>query len=230
MKMLNYLRNIGINRRIIRQSFIHKSISGNWFLKPYFTNKQRTEIVYNGDPVRYGTMQLALEQINKHNIQGAIAECGVWKGYLSKFINTFSNNRKFYLFDTFTGFNENDTDNFNTSDVRFKDTSAQGVLNYIGNKDNIIVKQGYFPETTKGLENENFSFVVIDFDKYEPTKAALDFFYPRMQRGAYIFVHDYNSPESNWACKRAVDEFLKDKNEISISIPDAWGSCLFIKL
>lgn len=230
MLLFKRIKQLGLNRRLLRKSFIHKLISKDWFMKPYFNNWQREAIIYNGDPVRYGTMLLALQQIEYAKVAGAMAECGVWKGYLSKFINECSANRKYYLFDTFSGFDSNDKDNFDKNDNRFKDTSIQAVLNYIGKTDNIIIKQGYFPNTTLGIEEEQFAFVVLDFDKYEPTKAALEFFYPRLTKGGYVFVHDYNSPESNWACKRAVTEFLKNKQEIPISIPDAWGSCLFVKL
>jgi len=81
-----------------------------------------------------------------------------------------------------------------------------------------------------GLEDERFAFVMIDFDRYEPTLAALKFFYSRVSPGGFIFVHDYNSPESDWACFRALTEFLADKSEKPVCIPDAWGTALFRKL
>ena len=71
---------------------------------------------------------------------------------------------------------------------------------------------------------------MLDFDKYDPTMAALEFFYPRMNNGGYIFIHDYNSPESQWACSRAVNEFLSGKPEKPIGISDAAGTALFRKV
>jgi O-methyltransferase len=71
---------------------------------------------------------------------------------------------------------------------------------------------------------------MVDFNKYESTRAALDFFYPRMEHGGFVFVHDYNSPESNWACARALDEFLADKSEKPVPIPDGWGTAVFRKI
>ena len=44
------------------------------------------------------------------------------------------------------------------------------------NRENCIIKEGYFPETTIGIE-EIFSFVSIDVDLYEPMYAGLQFFY-----------------------------------------------------
>lgn len=95
--------------------------------------------------------------------------------------------------------------------------------------DNVFIRKGFFPSTAAGLERDSFCFVMVDFDKYESTRAALDFFYPRMEQGGFVFVHDYSSPESNWACSRALDEFLADKAEKPILIPDGWGTAVFRK-
>jgi O-methyltransferase len=89
---------------------------------------------------------------------------------------------------------------------------------------------GCFPETAKGLEEETFSLVWLDLDTYKPTMAGLDFFYPRTSRGGYCFLHDYNSPESDYAIRRAVTSFLRDKPEFLVELPDKWGSVMFRKL
>ncbi|MBI2954275.1 MAG: methyltransferase, partial [Chloroflexi bacterium] len=65
---------------------------------------------------------------------------------------------------------------------------------------------------------------------FKPTLAGLHFFYPRMNPGGYIFAHDYNSPESGWAVSRAVNEFMADKAEKLIELPDKWGSIVVRKL
>jgi len=36
-------------------------------------------------------------------------------------------------------------------------------------------------------------FVSIDVDMEQPVYDGLKFFYPRLQQGGYIFIHDYNS-------------------------------------
>jgi len=71
--------------------------------------------------------------------------------------------------------------------------------------------------------------VLLDMDLYRPTLSALEFFYPRLSSGAYLFVHDYHNPESDWACRRAVEEFMADKPEGVIEIADMWGSVVFRK-
>lgn len=204
-------------------------LASHWFLIPHFNKYQRKSILSKSDPVRYGSILLAIEQIKKEGLSGDIAECGVWKGALSRFIHLQFPNKNYFLFDTFEGFDRRDLGN--EKDSRFKNTNVDDVLNYIGgNKDKLIVKQGFFPETTKDLKKNNFSLIILDFDKYEPTLAGLEYFYPLVEKGGFIFVHDYSSSESDFACSKALDKFLKDKIEKPILIPDAWGSAIIRKL
>jgi len=225
--MKEFLRRKGFTRNNLKE-FILRPITSKWFLAPYLNVAQRQPIVQTGDPVRYGTVGLALEQLLKESVPGSLAECGVFKGVMSRFIHRNIPDRTLYLFDTFAGFDVRDSDTH--GDHRFKDTSVEGVLAFIGDSDNIKIRKGYFPQTAVGLENERFSFVMIDFDKYEPTIEALKFFFPRVNTGGFVFIHDYSSPESDWACSRALNQFLVDKKEKPIMIPDAWGTALFRKL
>lgn len=182
---------------------------------------------YADDYVRYGMIALAINSLQKENIAGSFAEVGVYRGNTSKMIHAFAPERKLYLFDTFEGFPVTDLE---VDDDRFGDTNVETLKKTMGDLNNICIKKGYFPETAQGLENESFAFVMLDLDLYNPTLAGLQFFYPRMQPGGYIFAHDYNSPESNWAVSRAVNQFMRDKPEKIIEIPDKWGSILFRRI
>jgi O-methyltransferase len=71
---------------------------------------------------------------------------------------------------------------------------------------------------------------MLDADLFAPTLAGLTFFYQRVTPGGYIFIHDFNSPESDWAVSRAIGEFMKDKPERIVEIPDMGGSVLFRKI
>lgn len=195
---------------------------------PPYDASMHNIIISSSDPVRYGMMALAINSIKKNNIDGNFAEVGVYRGKTSRFIHAFAPERILYLFDTFEGFPLDDLENNN--DSRFKKTSIEIVNKIIGNLNNVIIRKGYFPETAKGLENELFAFVMLDLDKYKPTLSGLQFFYPRVRSGGYIFVHDYNSPESNWAISRAVNEFMKDKLEKLIEISDVLGSIVIRKI
>ena len=56
-----------------------------------------------------------------------------------------------------------------------------------------IIRKGLFPKTLAGLENEKYAFVSIDVDLKESILAGLQYFYPRLNKGGYIFLHDYNN-------------------------------------
>lgn len=197
---------------------------------PSYDLKAASALAGVADYFRYATIGLALKRIEADHIPGQVAEVGVYQGLMSRFIHQLVPERRFYLFDTFTGFPTQDLEATNTDDQRFRDTSIAIVMHNIGSQRNIIIKQGYVPETFAGLEDEQFAFVLLDVDLYNPTISSLEFFYPRLSAGGYLMVHDYNNPESQWACKRAVDLFLRDKPERIIELADEWGSVMIRKL
>jgi len=182
------------------------------------------------DPIRYATLSLIINTIKNENIEGCFAELGVYKGETSQIIHLLAPERKFFLFDTFEGFPIEYIE-INNDKNRFKDTNLKVLMKNLGDLNNIIIKKGIFPETAKGLESEIFSFVHIDLDLYISTMKALEFFYPRVSKGGFILIHDYNNPfESNLGVKRAVKEFMKDKVERLIEFPDIYGSAVIRKV
>jgi hypothetical protein len=55
--------------------------------------------------------------------------------------------------------------------------------------------------------------VSLDCDLYDPMKSGLDFFYPRLNRGGILFLHDYSS--GHWpGSKKAIDEFCNETGEM----------------
>ena len=184
----------------------------------------------SGDPARYASLALACATLEREGIAGEFAEVGVYRGATSRFLSACAPGRTLHLFDTFHGFAAGDREPENANDARFQATSEATVRRALGAAANAVIHPGYFPATTKGLEDTRFAFVLLDLDVYAPTLAGLEFFYPRLARGGYCFVHDYNSPESNRACRRALTEFLDGKSERVIELPDTWGSAVFRKV
>lgn len=179
------------------------------------------------DDVRYASLALAIQRLETNHIPGAFAEIGVYRGVTSSFIHRQAPERLFYLFDTFEGFPRQSVEA--GPDNRFKDTSQEGVATLIGDTRNIEFRKGFFPATAAGLESSQFALVMLDVDLYQPALDVFRFFYPRLVRGGYFFMHDYNSPEANHGISRAAHEFMADKPEQLIEIPDFHGSALFRK-
>jgi O-methyltransferase len=124
--------------------------------------------------------------------------------------------RILYLFDTFSGFSAKDTSVENEhgfSDAReheFNNTDVSFVLSKMKYPDKCTIRQGYFPDTAAGLDDEVYAFVSMDADLYNPTLEGLRYFYPRLVEGGMIFLHDYFT-EDFWGVKSAVDTYLKEQ-------------------
>lgn len=141
---------------------------------------------------------------------GAFAEVGAFRGDSAEIVCRTKGNQRFYVFEAFHGLPAS-THRF---DGRFREgmfaSNEQKLRRRLQRYPNTTVIAGYFPETADCVMLEQFSYVHIDVDLYEPTYAALDFFYTRLLGGGRIIVHDYSQSEGVW---RAVDEFLADKDE-----------------
>jgi O-methyltransferase len=197
-------------------------------LFPTYSDDVRKRIEQYHDDVRYSTLALALQRIQIDQIGGSFAEVGVYQGATSLFIHKQCPDRTLFLFDTFEGFQSQDMEN--GRDDRFKDTSVAAVKKLLGDTPTLRFRQGHFPETSIGLEGEKFSFVMLDVDMYQPSLEVFRFFYPRLTRGGYFFMHDYNSAESERAVSRAAHTYMSDKPELLVEIPDYFGTALFRKI
>jgi O-methyltransferase len=198
-------------------------------------NWKRADWVYNTsfDYVRHSSLELVSREIYENNIAGSVAELGVFRGDFAKYINLSFPDRKLYLFDTFEGFNPADIaverknglyipdrDEFTYTDVKL-------VLAKMKYKENCIVKKGYFPETAQGIDDK-FAFVNIDVDLSEPVYNGLYFFYPKLEKGGYIFVHDYNN--GGWiGAKAGIRKFSIEYGVPYFPLSDGGGSVVIMR-
>lgn len=161
------------------------------------------------------------ERAYKEGITGSVAEAGVYRGDFARHINKYFPDRKCYLFDTFSGFTDYDISREQkesmTSADYMKDVRIDEVLAKMPNRDKIILRVGRFPETAKGIE-DRFAFVNLDMDLYEPTIEGLRFFYPLMNEGGVILIHDYFS-DAYPNVEQSVDDFERETGRRLCRIP-----------
>ena len=101
------------------------------------------------------------------------------------------------------------------------------VRKYINGNENILFHKGPFPLTVEDLKEDQYAFVHLDADLYQPTLAALRYFYPKLSAGGVIIVHDYNH---HWdGARKAVTEFMTEIPETLIEIADWQGSGLIVR-
>ena len=185
------------------------------------------------DYVRVMTVHLAKLEIDELDVQGSCAEVGVFKGHFAAKINRAFPDRKLYLFDTFEGFSEKDAvvereKNFSSATQDFSETSIEAVLSIMPFQSQCVVKQGWFPETFAGLEQEKFAFVSLDADLYQPLLSGLEVFYPLMSPGGYILVHDYRNKHYPGAMQ-AVREFCAKHHVGYTVLADICGTAVIRK-
>lgn len=209
------------------------------------------------DKVRFFNWWFQVERLKRDGVPGDFAELGVYKGESAKILHQMDPSRKFHLYDTFEGFKEEDlqheTGKAATYTIRnFADTSLEAARRYIGGNENIVFHPGRFQESSvvshqssavnpqsSGSDSQNidcrlptsdfrlFSLVNLDADLYLPTKAALEYFYPRLSPGGIIIIHDYNF---KWpGIKKAADEFAASIPEPLVMVPDMEGSVIIVK-
>ena len=184
------------------------------------------------DYIRLSTLELISNEINSRNIKGSVAELGVYKGKFAKYINQYFPDRLLYLFDTFVGFDDRDISlekkhNFSSGMQDFSDTSVEAVMKLMPFPEKCIPIKGFFPDSARGV-NDNFVFVSLDADLYEPIYSGLQFFFPRLAHGGFIFVHDFNN-ELYKGSRKAVEQFCDEQSINFVPLPDVGGSAIITR-
>jgi O-methyltransferase len=183
------------------------------------------------DFVRRQSFRLAAERIRDQGIPGAVAELGVYQGEQAALLNDLFPGRRMRLFDTFEGFSDKDLPaeaEFSGAAVGdFANTSIDLVMSQMSDPSMVSIHQGFFPESAAGIDDQ-FAFVSLDVDLHDPTAAGLRWFYPRLSKGGYIFVHDYNN-RRYMGVRRAVDEFVNESGACAVPLPDFAGSIVIAK-
>ena len=165
---------------------------------------------------------------SQQELDGDMAEVGVYQGGSAKLISEVKGDKKLFLFDTFIGLQElsDDDTHFGKKHWKkneFNDTSLETVKNYLSSYNNIQIIKGEFPKTVDSIHDSKFSFVHLDVDLYRSTIECLKFFYPRLVNGGIILVHDYHSD----GIQKAFKEFLQSNK---VQLIELTGSqCMIIK-
>jgi len=182
-----------------------------------------------GDNVHSYDRKYFLSQLIKliNNLDGDIAECGVFEGtsaYLM-FERTTNKQKRMHLFDSFEGLsspNAIDGNYWVKSDLSINEQVVRGNL---PKSKRILYYKGWIPDKFDMVADIKFSFVHLDIDLYQPTHDSLVFFYPRMEVDGIIVCDDYGF-DSCPGAKKALDDFFIGKEEI-IKVPT--GQAFIIK-
>jgi len=151
-------------------------------------------------------------------VKGSIVECGVYRGFglmawaqFSAILEPNNLMRRVYGFDTFAGFpriGERDRNRYRTPEAgeleadtytelvdlirAFDDNRFLGHVSKVG-----LIKgdaQVTIPEFIRDNPHLVVSLLFLDFDLYEPTKAAIEHLLPRIPKGGIIAFDELDNP------------------------------------
>lgn len=182
----------------------------------------------------------AMLYILKNKIDGAIVECGVWRGgsaLLAALVleKKGITEKDLYLYDTFEGMTEpTDVDVDENNDTAFdlidtyKDengwcyASLEDVETTFNKNEfqfHTHFIKGDVLETLPIMAPEKIALLRLDTDWYESTKAELEYLYPKLVQGGVLIIDDYGY----WkGARKAVDEYFENrKSPLLIRINDA---------
>ena len=185
-----------------------------------------TERDLGNDYVRLATLELLCRRLA--DVPGAAAELGVYRGFFARCINQLLPERKLYLFDSFEGFGE-EAQASESFQAAHRNTAAEKVLSIMPFPERIIVKPGFFPDSLEGLE-EPFCLVSLDVDFYQTTLDGLRYFWPRLEKGGYLLLHDWGSPKLP-GVRKALAAFERELGQRILSVPlcDVGGTNVLCK-
>ena len=205
----------------------------SWFQMDWWENKSFNHYLddfeeQNGFNMERRWMLYQLLRLT-YAIKGDTAECGVYKGASSYLIclmnekyDDLNIEKEHFMFDSFEGLSRPltlDGRHWSEGDLSYELSSLKDAMSSFKN---VHYLKGWIPERFDDVQDRAFSFVHIDVDLFQPTFDSVSFFYPRLSQGAVLLCDDYGCTTCPGATK-AIDDYLKDKSEKMISLPDGGG-------
>lgn len=169
---------------------------------------------------------LALAEYCSH-LEGDFVECGTFRGInahaILGFLDFKSLNKKFYLFDTWTGLSEQRLHSFEKDRAvrRYDDCYAEVKATFADTPDVILI-QGLVPDTLSQVAWNKVCFLHLDMNCVLPEEAAAEFFWDKIVPGGVIISDDYSHPGYE-AQKAAFEKFARSKGAMVLSLPTGTG-------
>ncbi|MES2953216.1 MAG: TylF/MycF/NovP-related O-methyltransferase [Patescibacteria group bacterium] len=168
------------------------------------------------------------------DLEGAVVECGVWKGRSLFILASLALQRKVWGFDTFAGFpslSEHDIKEVAEKE-NFRDTSKEMVGRFLSmNKVSVELVEGPFEKTLPEWKARigPIAFLHIDCDIYDSYKTCLSELFDQVVPGGVMVFDEYKNPEElkKWpGAARAIDEFCASRG---LTVIDGGGKGIVIK-
>ena len=187
----------------------------------------------------------SVKYISKNNIDGAIVECGVFRGgsmmtVAKTLLGLGLSNRDLYLFDTFEGMTKPTIHDENWSNLsaleEYSDKEigenqsdwCRATLDVVKNNMNLTgydaskihFVKGMVEKTVPDRAPDKIALLRLDTDWYESTKHELEFLFPRLVKGGVLIIDDYGYWKGQ---QKAVDEYFANNTPPFFNYTDFSG-------
>ncbi len=164
------------------------------------------------------------------SIEGDFVECGVFKGGFAKAVTSYTSfekvNKKYYLFDTYTGLPEKYSSEqekerekmFHRYDVDYYEEAKSNFATF----ENVELVKGPVPDTLNVVNISKVAFLSIDMNSAIPEEQAITFFWDKLSSGAVVVFDDYGF-DGYEEQKISHDKFAKSKNVEILLLPTGQG-------
>ncbi len=179
-------------------------------------------------------------------VPGWQVECGCWKGLSSYLLNQQAKRLSpehdgsgFMIVDSFEGLSQPTTED---RLQRESHAAAHGgeyaaaagtfgcpqeaVRKALSEFPAIEYHRGWIPEVLSSLPERTYSFVHIDLDLHDPIRGAVDYFFPRLEKGGVVVLDDYGSLAWPGAMKGGDDAAAALGQTL---VPLSSGQALFVR-
>jgi O-methyltransferase len=155
-------------------------------------------------------------------LSGITVECGVYQG-LSSYVIRQAAGKEHHGFDSFEGLSSPglvDGSHWSEGALASPEAAARALL---AEYPDVHLHRGWIPDRFGILENSEVCLAHIDVDLYEPTRASVEFFWPRLVVHGVMVLDDYGMGQCPGALK-AVDEFFDGRDDVRfIHLPTGQG-------
>lgn len=135
-------------------------------------------------------------------LPGDFVECGVNKGAVSsavmQYLDWNSLDKTFYLLDTFGGLDTRQIDDETVAsrnkawvETGYYESDVERVRRNFAEWRNVRIVQGAVPDTLPQVDTETVAYLHVDMNHAPPEVAAVDYFWPMLQPGAFVLLDDY---------------------------------------
>lgn len=153
---------------------------------------------------------------------GALVECGVWYGFLSRaicdYVNIDATGRDFYLVDMWGG----ETDHHD----EYPDDIYAEVKARFATYSRVHLIRGRVPNVLDQLRDvENIAYMSLDMNDRDADVAALEWGWDRLSPGAIVYFDDWGWEYPH--LRKRLADFLEDKSERLLHFPS--GNSILVR-